>query len=326
VRRREFITLLGGAAATWPLAARAQQTTPVIGALYSVAAEPWADKIAGLRRGLSEADFVEGRNLTIEYRWADGDLDRLPVLAEELVTRKVAAIVAGGSLNSIRAAMAATQSIPIIFTTATDPVTTGLVASLNRPGANITGAPVMGEQLVPKLFEVLHEVLPAASNIAVLVNPSNSTVADILIQSGNAAAARFGLELVILRAGTEAEIDTAFARASEQHVEALVMQEAYFSSRKTQIAALALRHSLPVITGEGNLTQTGVLIDYGADIPDAYRQAGVYAGRILKGEKPADLPVLQPTKFRLIVNLRTAKALGLKIPESFLVRADEVIE
>ena len=311
----------------WPLTARAQQPTlPVIGALYSVTAAQWTQNIAGLHRGLGEAGFVEGRNLSIEYRWAEGHMERLPALAAELVGRNVAVVVAGGSVVAVRAALAATQSIPIVFTTATDPVATGLVASLNHPGANATGATFMGDQLIPKLLEVLHEVLPAAKKIAVLVNPGNPTLTERVVQGANAAAARFGLELVILPASTEPEIDAAFASAVQQHADTLIWEEAYFASKQAQIASLGLRYVLPVITGEQFAVETGILMSYGADVPDTYRQAGTYVGRILKGEKPADLPIQQPTKFQLMVNLKTAKALGLKIPESFLVRADKVIE
>jgi len=326
MRRREFIALIGSAV-MWPLAAGAQQPTlPVIGALYSVTAAQWTQNIAGLHRGLGEVGFVEGRNLSIEYRWAEGHMERLPALAAELVGRNVAVVVAGGSVVAVRAALAATQSIPIVFTTATDPVATGLVASLNHPGANATGATFMGDQLIPKLLEVLHEVLPAAKKIAVLVNPGNPTLTERVVQGGNAAAARFGLDLVILPASTEPEIDAAFASAVQQHADTLIMEEAYFASKQAQIAALGLRYVLPVITGEQFAVETGVLMSYGANVPDTYRQAGTYVGRILKGEKPADLPIQQPTKFQLTVNLKTAKALGLKIPESFLVRADKVIE
>ena len=326
MRRREFITLISSAV-MWPLAAGAQQPTlPVIGALYSVTAAQWTQNIAGLHRGLGEVGFVEGRNLSIEYRWAEGHMERLPALAVELVGRNVAVVVAGGSVVAVRAALAATQSIPIVFTTATDPVATGLVTSLNHPGANATGATFMGDQLIPKLLEVLHEVLPAAKKIVVLVNPGNPTLTERVVQGGNAAAARFGLDLVILPASTEPEIDAAFASAVQQHADTLIMEEAYFASKQAQIASLGLRYVLPVVTGEQFAVETGVLMSYGADVPDTYRQAGTYVGRILKGEKPADLPIQQPTKFQLMVNLKTAKALGLKIPESFLVRADKVIE
>ena len=325
MKRREFITVVGGTIVTWPLAARAQQV-PVIGALYSVSAADWTDNIANLRRGLSEAGFIEGRNVAIEFRWAEGQFDRLPAMATDLISRKVTVIVAGGSVVSVRAAIAATQSIPIVFTTATDPVATGLVSGLSRPGGNVTGITLLAGQLVPKLLELLREVLPAATTIAMLVNPNNPMLTQVDIEGGGAAATRFRLKMIVVRAASERELDEAFASAVQQRADALVMEEAYFASRQAQIASLGLRHRLPVVTGAQLATETGILMSYGASIPDIYRQAGIYVGRILKGERPGDLPVMQPTKFKLTVNLKTAKALGITIPESFLVRADEVIE
>jgi len=325
MKRREFITVVGGTIVTWPLAARAQQV-PVIGALYSVSAADWTDNIAGLRRGLSEAGFVDGRNVAIEFRWAEGQFDRLPAMATDLISRKVTVIVAGGSVVSVRAAIAATQSIPIVFTTATDPVATGLVSGLSRPGGNVTGITLLAGQLVPKLLELLREVLPAATTIAMLVNPNNPMLTQVDIEGGGAAATRFRLKMIVVRAASERELDEAFASAVQQRADALVMEEAYFASRQAQIASLGLRHRLPVVTGAQLAPETGILMSYGASIPDIYRQAGIYVGRILKGERPGDLPVMQPTKFKLTVNLKTAKALGITIPESFLVRADDVIE
>jgi putative ABC transport system substrate-binding protein len=326
MRRRDFIKVIAGSAAAWPLAARGQQPMPVIGALYSVSAADWTDNIAGLRRGLSEAGFIEGRNVAVEFRWAEGQFDRLPAMAADLISRKVTVIVVGGSVVGVRAAIAATQSIPIVFTTATDPVATGLVSSLSRPGGNVTGITLLAGQLVPKLLELLREVLPAASTIAMLVNPNNPMLTLVDIEGGGAAATRLGLKMIAVRAGTEREIDEAFASAVQQRADALVMEEAYFASRQAQIATLGLRHRLPIVTGAQLAPETGILMSYGASIPDIYRQAGIYVGRILKGERPGDLPVMQPTKFKLIVNLKTAKTLGITIPESFLVRADEVIE
>ena len=325
MKRREFITVVGGTIVTWPLAARAQQV-PVIGALYSVSAADWTDNIANLRRGLSEAGFIEGRNVAIEFRWAEGQFDRLPAMATDLISRKVTVIVAGGSVVSVRAAIAATQSIPIVFTTATDPVATGLVSGLSRPGGNVTGITLLAGQLVPKLLELLREVLPAATTIAMLVNPNNPMLTQVDIEGGGAAATRFRLKMIVVRAASERELDEAFASAVQQRADALVMEEAYFASRQAQIASLGLRHRLPVVTGAQLATETGILMSYGASIPDIYRQAGIYVGRILKGERPGVLPVMQPTKFKLTVNLKTAKALGITIPESFLVRADDVIE
>jgi putative ABC transport system substrate-binding protein len=328
VGRRQFISALGSTAAAWPLVARAQQPTlPVVGVLYSVSAAQWMDNMAGFRQGLSETGFVEGRNVAIEYRWADNQVDRIPAMAADLIGRKVAVILAGGSVSGVRATIKATQSIPIVFTTATDPVQSGLVPSLNRPGGNVTGVTFMADQLGPKQLELLHEMLPAATRVAVLVNPANPTTMQDAIQGAAEAAPRFGMETITLRAGTEPEIDTAFADAVQQRAAAVIFNDAYLASRIAQIAALGLRHALPVVAPGGRFgATTGVLMSYGAIIPDTYRQAGGYVGRILKGDKPADLPVLQPTKFQLVVNLKTAKAFGLTIPGSFLVRADEVIE
>jgi putative tryptophan/tyrosine transport system substrate-binding protein len=327
MKRREFIALFGAAAFATPTAVRAQQPAlPVIGVLYSVSAAQWVENMAGFRQGLDESGFVEGRNVAIEYRWAEGHVDRVPAMAADLIGRKVAVILVGGSIVGVRATMDATRSIPIVFTTGTDPVTTGLVASLNHPGGNVTGATFMGGQLIPKRLELLHEVLPAATRIAVLVNPTNPTASESDASSANEAAARLGMQIIVVRASTEPEIDKAFAVAVEQRAAALTFDEGYLISRLDRIAALGLRHGLPVVAGEHAAVTTSVLMSYGASTPDTYRQAGVYVGRILKGEKPANLPVLQPTKFKLVVNLKTAQVLGLKVPEAFLVRADEVIE
>ena len=327
MRRRDFITLLGGAAATWPLAARAQQPAmPVIGVLYDVSAAEWAHPMAGFHRGLAEMGFVEGRNVAIEYRWAEGQYDRMPAMADDLIRRKISIILVGGNLPGVRAAMAATQTIPIVFTTNTDPVAAGVVASLNRPGGNVTGVTGLGSELGPKRLELLHEVIPTATKFAVLVNPTNLVTMQDTIQGAEAAARRLGLEIIVVKASTENEIETVFATAVQQRAGGLVANDAYFESRRDQIAALGLRHALPTSIGSRESVAAGSLMSYGASIPDFYRQAGVYVGRILKGEKPADLPVLQPTKFDLVINLTTANAFGLTIPESFLLRADEVIE
>jgi putative ABC transport system substrate-binding protein len=325
MRRRAFITLLGGAATAWPLAARAEDgPLPVIGTIYSVSAAQWTDNMAGFRRGLGETGFVEGRNVAIEYRWAEGQVDRIPAMAADLVGRKVAVILAGGSVVGVRAVMAATQSIPIVFTSATDPVRAGLVTSLNRPGGNITGATLMSDQLGTKRFELLHEILPAATKIAMLVNSSNPVTSQDAIESAQAAAPRIGLELAILHASTSSEIEGAFASAAEQHANALFVNDAIFA--RPQVGELALRYRLPVIGAEQMASIDGVLMSYGANRADTYRQAGIYVGRILKGEKPGELPVVQPTKFELVINLKTAKALGLDVPAILLARADEVIE
>jgi putative ABC transport system substrate-binding protein len=323
VKRRDFITLLGGAAAAWPLAARAQQPAmPVIGSLFSVSAAQWEDKMAGFRRGLGEAGFVDGRNVTIDYRWADGQLDRMATMAADLIGRKVTVILAGGNTTGVRALIAATKTIPIVFTTAADPVATGLVASLSRPGGNATGVTIFGGELVAKKLELLHEVVPNATQVAVLANPSNPVFTNSVVQ---AAQSRLGLETTVINATTDTELDMAFAAAAQQPAAAVLFEDAYFSSRREQIAALGLRHSLPTM-GQPDTIAAGVLIGYGPSLPDSYRQAGVYVGRILKGEKPGDLPVLQPTKFELVINLKTAKALGLEVPQTLLARADEVIE
>jgi ABC-type uncharacterized transport system substrate-binding protein len=332
MNRRDFIALAGGAAVApaslWPLAAGAQQVSmPVIGLLYGVSAVEWAGRIAGFRRGLSEMRFVEGRNVAIDYRWAAGQYDQLPVMAADLVSRNVAVIISGGSDLATRAAMAATQTIPIVFTTAGNPVQLGLVASLNRPGGNATGLTTFGRELGPKRLELLRELFPAAGTVALLVNPNNPATAQAESQSAQTAARRLGLEIIVVGAGTADEIDSAVATAAQQRAAALlVASDAYLSSRREQIAQLGLRHGLPTMSNERGAVGVGQLMSYGNDVADAYRQAGTYVGRILKGEKPADLPVMQPTKFELAVNVKTAKALGLTIPESFLLRADAVVE
>jgi putative ABC transport system substrate-binding protein len=326
MKRRQFIALLGGAAG-WPVTARAQQPAiPAIGVLYGVSAAEWARPIAGFHRGLGEMGFVEGRNVSIEYRWAENQFDRMPAMAADLIGRKVAVILVGGNIYGVRAVMAATQTIPIVFTTQVDPVAAGVVASLNRPGGNITGVTGLGGELGPKRLELLREVIPKATKFAVLVNPANPVTTQDAVKGAQTAARRLGLESIVVNAGTENEIETAFASAVHQRAAWLYAEDAYFHSRRDQIAALGLHHALPTMSGTRESAVAGTLIYYGADIGDLYRQAGVYVGRILKGEKPSGLPVLQPTKFELVINLKTAKALGLTIPESFLLRADEVIE
>jgi putative ABC transport system substrate-binding protein len=328
MQRRAFITLLGGVAAVWPLGARAQQPSmPVIGALYAVSAEEWADRMVAMRQGLNESGFVEGRNVTIEYRWADGHLDRLPAMAADLVGRKVAVILAGGSSVATQAAMAATRSIPIVFRSGVDPVTAGFVASLNKPGGNVTGESLLDGELGSKRLELLHELVPTAVKIALLVNPHNPVMSRFDIESGKTAARHLGLEINVVEGGTESDIEGAFAIAVQQQVAALQAgSDAFFQNQREQIAALALRHAMPTISSTPEEATAGSLMSYGADPIDVYRQAGIYVGRILKGEKPADLPVVLPTKYKLTINLKTAKTLGLTIPESFLLRADRVIE
>jgi putative ABC transport system substrate-binding protein len=312
----------------WPLAARAQQPLmPVIGSLYGVSAAEWRQPMTGFRRGLGESGFVEGRNVAIEYRWAEGQFDLMPAMAADLVSRKVTVLLVGGNLDGVRAAMAATKTIPIVFTTASNPVATGLVASLNRPGGNATGVTVFAGELGPKRLELLHELLPAAKKIALLVNPKVPSVLQDDIQDAQAAARRLGLEIIVVKGSNEDEIERAFATAAQERALALqVGNDAFLDSRRVQIAALGLRHALPTIALTRRAVAAGSLMSYGSNQVDVYRQAGIYVGRILKGEKPADLPVLQPAKFEFVINLKTAKALGLTIPDKLLALVDEVIE
>jgi putative tryptophan/tyrosine transport system substrate-binding protein len=327
VRRREFITLLGGAAA-WPVVARAQQrAVPVIGALITPSQAEWADRMDEFRLGLGDAGFIEGRNVVIEYRWADNQLDRLPALIADLVGRKVAVIhVTGDSIVSVPMLKAATKAIPIVFTTASDPVARGLVDSLNRPGGNVTGVTSIGTELGPKQLELLHEVVPGANKIGLLVNPKNPRSADAMVQITRAAARRLGLEIAAVDAGTVEEIELAFATFARQQVGAIVLgQDAFFLARREQVAALALRHGMPTVSSTRSAAEAGALMSYGS-IDSISRQAGVYVGRILHGASPGDLPIVQPTKFELVINLKTAKALGLEIAPLLLARADQVIE
>jgi ABC-type uncharacterized transport system substrate-binding protein len=327
MRRREFITVLGGATA-WSLAAHAQQPgMPVIGVLHGVSAAQWTDRMVGFHQGLGEAGFAEDRNVVIEYRWAEGQFDRLPAMAADLVSRKVTVICAGAGDVAIRAAMAATKTIPIVFTTASDPVRAGFVLSLGRPGGNVTGATFMGVELVAKRVELLHETLRGSTRIALLVNPNNPGLMQDNIQLSNAAVQRLGLEMVIVKAGSESEIESAVVAAVQQQAKALsIGNDAYLSSRSQQIAFFALRHALPTMSESRDGTAAGLLMSYGPNQAETFRQAGLYVARILNGEKPADLPVIQPTKFELFINLTTAKALGLEVPPQLLGRADEVLE
>ena len=318
MRRREFIAALAGASA-WPLAARAQQRGPVIGVLYASSEVAWANNMAGFRRGLSEAGFVEGRDVAIESRWAEGHLDRLPAMAADLVGRKVAVILTGGNGVVVRRVISATQTIPIVFTSGADPVAAGLVPRINRPGGNATGISLFTVDLVSKRLELLHELLPSAAKIGVLVQDDLVGIQD--------AARRLGLETIMVRAGSENEIEKAFATLVGQGAAALyVSPDAFFDNLRERIAALALRHALPTTMDNRQGVIAGALMSYGVDIPDGYRQAGIYVGRILRGEKAGELPVMQPTRFQLVVNLKTARAIGLDIAETFLLRADEVIE
>ncbi len=327
MRRREFIVAFGSAAVAWPFAAPAQPTSmPVIGLLSSATASGlWLLNVAAFRQGLSEAGYVEGRNVAIEARWADDQYDRLPTMAADLTRRQVA-VIAAFTTPAATAAKAATATIPIVFTTISDPVQIGLVASLNRPGGNVTGVTLLAVEVGPKLLELLHEAVPSSTIIALLVNPTNPNVAT-LSRNLQAAAGTLGLQLHVLNASTERDFDAVFAKLRELRAGALMIgQDAFFNSRGGQLGALSLRNAMPAIYVNRGFAAAGGLMSYGASQNDAYRQAGTYAGRILKGEKPADLPVVQSTKFDLTINLKTAKALGLNMPLPLLGRADEVIE
>lgn len=329
MNRRKVITLLGGAAvATWPLLARAQRAAmPVIGLLNAGSPEEHPLNVAAFLEGLKDAGYVEGQNVLIEYRWGEGQYERVPALATDLVRRQVSVIVTPDSTLAALAAKMATIAIPIVFRIGTDPVEVGLVASLNRPGGNLTGVTTLGVGLGPKRLELLHELTPAATRVALLVNPINSAVADTAARELQAAIGTLNMQLHVLGARNEAEIDEAFAQLDQLRVGGLVIAtDAFFNSRSAQLATLALRYGVPTIYQFREFTVAGGLMSYGGSVPDAYRLVGDYAGRILKGEKPAALPVQQSTKVELIVNLKTAKALGLTIPPTLLARADEVIE
>ena len=327
MRRREFISLLGGAMASWPLATRAQQPgLPVIGFVHGASPGYFAQMAPGFSQGLKEAGYIAGQNLAIEYRWADGHNDRLPVLAAELVARRVAIIVAAGGTRPALAAKAATSTIPIVFVSAADPIRTGLVASLNRPGGNVTGVSLIGSALEAKKLGLLHEVAPRVSTIAALIDPDYPD-AKSQLDDVQAAAGRIGVQLVTLSANREGAIDAAFVTLVQRGADALIVgEDVLFAALKEQIVALAARHAIPAIYFQKEFVTAGGLISYGPHFADGYRQAGVYVGRILKGEKPGDLPVVQPTKFEMVINLKTAKALGLEVPPTLLVLADEVIE
>jgi putative tryptophan/tyrosine transport system substrate-binding protein len=325
--RREFITLLGGAAA-WPAVAHAQQPAmPVIGLLSSESADLFAARMRAFYLGLGETGFVEGQNVAIEYRWAEGQNDRLPALAADLVRRQVAVIAAPASLASALAARAATTTIPIVFLVGADPIGAGLVASLNRPGRNLTGITSLNVEVAPKRLELLHELAPTATIIALLLNPTNPINTETESRDIQNAARSLGLQLRILHASRERDFNTIFASLAQLQAGALIIgADPLFVGRSEQLAALTVRYALPAITPYREFAAVGGLMSYGSDIPETFRLVGRYAGRILKGEKPADLPVQQSTKVELVINLKTAKALGLIVPLPLLGRADEVIE
>ena len=327
MNRREFARLLGGATVAWPLAARAQQKAmPVIGVLAATSPGAYAPFVAAFRQGLAETGYVDRLNVAIEYRWAEGSYDRLPALAADLVRHKVDLIAASGGNVSALAAKNATSTIPIVFFTGGDPVGDGLVGSLARPGGNVTGVTFMFAELTPKRLELVSELVPQTRVIALLTNP-NSPGTERMIQDVQEAARVRGLQVPILKASTEAEIDAAFASLLQLRAGALLVgADPFFFSRREQLVALASRYAVPGMYQDPEFAAFGGLIAYGSSVTAAYRQVGIYAGRILKGEKPADLPVQQPTKFELVINLKTAKALGLTVPQSLLARADEVIE
>jgi putative ABC transport system substrate-binding protein len=328
MKRREFITLLGGAAAAWPLSARAEQAgMPVIGFLNSQSPDGYTERLRGFRQGLKEAGFIEGENVAIEYRWAENQLGRLPTLATDLVRRRVAVVVALGSPNLAMVAKAATTTIPIVFIVGEDPVRFGLVASLARPGGNITGINLFNNEINAKRLTLLRELIPAAVGAAVLVNPTNASIAETTARDVETAAHALGLRLQVHNAGTSREIDATFATFAGERPDALfVAGDPFFNSRRVHLVHLASHHRLPTIYASRAYPDIGGLMSYGTDVTDSYRQSGVYTGRILKGAKPAELPVVQASKFEFVINAQTARMLGLTLPPSLLATADEVIE
>ena len=328
MRRREFITLLGGAAAAWPLAARAQQPTmPVIGYLSGRTPRDSVEVLADFRRGLAETGFLEGQNVAIEYRWLEGHYDRIQEMVADLVQRRVAVIAIPNTTGSVLAAKAATQTIPIVFNIGSDPVAMGLVATLSRPGKNVTGVAMLQTAVTAKRLELLHELVPTARSIAILVNPGNPGFAAADAKETQQAARTLGVNLLVLNANNSSEIDAAFATLVQQQAGALLISaDVFYISRTDQLVALAARHAVPTIYANLEQGAAGALMCYGASLAPTQHTVGVYTGRILKGEKPADLPVQQVTKLQLVINMKTAKALGIEIPPTLLARADEVIE
>jgi putative tryptophan/tyrosine transport system substrate-binding protein len=327
MKRREFITLLGGAAVAWPFAARAQQPTmPVIGFVNAGSREERRDELQGFIRGLGETGYVEGQSVAIEYRWADGRIDRLPAMMADLVDRKVS-VIAATTTPAALAAQAATTTIPIVFEAGSNPIQLGLVVSLNRPGGNLTGVTSLIVEVAPKRLELLHELLPTAKVMGLLVNPADRNLAQAQAREVLSAARKLGLELHVVDVGSEREFEGAFAKMTQLQVRGLVIGAgSLFIRGIEQLAALTVRHALPAIYEYRRFPTAGGLMSYGSDVTDTYRLAGTYTGRILKGENPGDLPVQQATKFDLLLNLKTAKALGINMPTSLLLRADEVIE
>jgi ABC-type uncharacterized transport system substrate-binding protein len=327
MKRREFISLIGSVAATWPLAARAQKTTtPLIGWLASGTSKGYAPFAAAFRQGLSETGYVEGQNVAIEYRWAEGQNDQLPALAADLVRRQVAIIAAAGTPSAF-AAKAATATIPVVFSTALNPVEVGLVASLHHPGGNVTGVSNFVAVLVAKQFELLHELIPNSGVFGVLLNPTDPYISPYITRDVQAAGRTLKREIHILNASTEDQIDAAFSTFAQLRARAVIIgADAFFISRRDQLIALAARHAIPTVYFLREFVAAGGLMSYGSNLADSYRLVGVYVGRILKGEKPADMPVQQPTKIELFINLKTAKALGLSVPPAMQARADEMIE
>jgi len=325
MKRRQFITLLGGAAAAWPLAARAQ-TLPVIGFMSARSPEDTAPELKAFHAGLGEGGFTDGSNVTIEYRWARGDYRRLPLLADELLQRHVSVLVATGGDASAGAAKAATTTVPVVFTMGSDAVKAGLVQSFNRPGGNVTGSVILSEEMEQKRFDILREMVPDVTIFGAMVNPNYPPSAD-QVRDLELAAPKIGRQLVVAKAGNDSELEAVFATLSSARIGALlVASDPYFDTRRSRIIAFAAQHRLPAIYQFREYAVEGGLISYGPSITDAYRQVGMYAARILKGERPADLPVLQPTKFDFVINLKTAKTLGISVPATLLARADEVIE